>query len=177
MPACSAQTSHSHKKLLTFFGPWGRDRSQSPPCWIFGVTQIHPSTASERTTRQDVIMVMIVDRTPLEMRTTGYLIVTPPYSTSDYPSKHGAFTQCCFNVGPASKTVGQHWNSIGWIQGWWIMRTRKQPFLTVKLIPTWTCVSPQRPITSTNHWHFTIRSNTHIYSSFVFQISCLFGKK
>ena len=21
--------------------------------------------------------------------------------------------QCCFNVGPASKTVGQHWNSIG----------------------------------------------------------------
>ena len=23
--------------------------------------------------------------------------------------------QCCFNVGPASKTVGQHWNNIGWI--------------------------------------------------------------
>ena len=23
------------KKLWTFFGPWGRDRSQSPPCWIF----------------------------------------------------------------------------------------------------------------------------------------------
>ena len=23
-------------------------------------------------------------------------------------SKHGAFTQCCFNVGPVSKTVGQH---------------------------------------------------------------------
>ena len=31
-----------------------------------------------------------------------------------YPRKHGAFTQCCFNVGPASKTMGQHWNSIGW---------------------------------------------------------------
>ena len=27
-------------------------------------------------------------------------------------SKHGAFTQYCFNVGPASKTVGQHRNSI-----------------------------------------------------------------
>ena len=40
------------KKLWTFFGPWGRDRSQSPPCWIFRVKQIHPSTASERTTRQ-----------------------------------------------------------------------------------------------------------------------------
>ena len=25
-----------------------------------------------------------------------------------YPSKHGAFAQCCFDVGPASKTVGQH---------------------------------------------------------------------
>ena len=40
------------KKLWTFFGPWGRDGSQSPPCWIFKVKQIHPSTASERTTRQ-----------------------------------------------------------------------------------------------------------------------------
>ena len=40
------------KKLSTFFGPWGRDRSWSPPCWIFLVKQIHPSTASERTTRQ-----------------------------------------------------------------------------------------------------------------------------
>ena len=39
------------KKLWTFFGPWGRDRSQSPPCWIFRVKQIHQSTASERTTR------------------------------------------------------------------------------------------------------------------------------
>ena len=26
-----------------------------------------------------------------------------------------AFTQCCFNVGPASKTVAQHWNIIGWV--------------------------------------------------------------
>ena len=30
-----------------------------------------------------------------------------------YPSKHGTFAQCCFNVGPASRTVGQHCNSIG----------------------------------------------------------------
>ena len=28
------------KTLWTFFGPWGRDRSQSPPCWIFRVKQI-----------------------------------------------------------------------------------------------------------------------------------------
>ena len=31
------------------------------------------------------------------------------------PGKHGAFIWCCFNVGPASKTVDQHWNSIGWM--------------------------------------------------------------
>ena len=54
-----------------------------------------------------------------------------PYSDSSYsfdrlsncdgsgyqwlPSKHGVFTQWCFNVGPASKTVDQHWNIIGWM--------------------------------------------------------------
>ena len=41
-----------NKKLWTFFGPWRRDRSQSPPCWIFRVKQIHPYTASERMTWQ-----------------------------------------------------------------------------------------------------------------------------
>ena len=42
------------KKLWTFFRPWGRDLSQSPPCWIFRVKQIHRSTASERTTRLSI---------------------------------------------------------------------------------------------------------------------------
>ena len=41
------------KTLGTFFGPWGRDRSQSPPCWFFRVKQIQQSRASERTTRLD----------------------------------------------------------------------------------------------------------------------------
>ena len=27
--------------------------------------------------------------------------------------KHGTLAQCCFNDGPASNTVGQHWTSIG----------------------------------------------------------------
>ena len=45
-----------NKKLWAFFGPWGRNRSQSPPCWIFRVKQIHPSTASEWTTRLVLIM-------------------------------------------------------------------------------------------------------------------------
>ena len=31
------------------------------------------------------------------------------------PRKHGAFTRCCFNVGPPSSTLVQHWNSIGWM--------------------------------------------------------------
>ena len=29
--------------------------------------------------------------------------------------KHGTITQRCFNDGPATKTAGQHWNSIGWM--------------------------------------------------------------
>ena len=42
------------EKLWTFFGPWGCNRSQSPPCSIFRVKQIHQSTASERTMRLTV---------------------------------------------------------------------------------------------------------------------------
>ena len=33
--------------------------------------------------------------------------------TSWAPRKHEALNQCCFNVGPASQTVAQHFNSIG----------------------------------------------------------------
>ena len=29
--------------------------------------------------------------------------------------KHGTITKCCFDDGPASKTVDQHWNSIVWM--------------------------------------------------------------
>ena len=34
------------------------------------------------------------------------------YVHLSFPSKHETFLQCCFNVGPASKTVDQHWKSI-----------------------------------------------------------------
>ena len=38
------------KKLWTFFGPWGRDRcSQSLPCWIFRIKQMHQSVADTAT--------------------------------------------------------------------------------------------------------------------------------
>ena len=36
-------------------------------------------------------------------------------ATAHLPSKHEAFTQCSFNVGPPSPTLAQHWNSIGWM--------------------------------------------------------------
>ena len=40
------------------------------------------------------------------------------------PSKHEALTQCCFNVGPASKTVCQHWNSFRWMpRVCWVLPT------------------------------------------------------
>ena len=29
------------------------------------------------------------------------------------PNKHEILTQCCFNVGPASQMMGQHWNNTG----------------------------------------------------------------
>ena len=48
MPACSAQEV---EQSIKSYGHWGRDRSQSQPCWIFQVKQIHPSTASQRTTQ------------------------------------------------------------------------------------------------------------------------------
>ena len=54
-----------NKKLWTFFGPWRRDRSQSPLCWIFRVKQIHPSTASERMTRQPPQCVTHSHRSPV----------------------------------------------------------------------------------------------------------------
>ena len=44
----SSEVALSLKRYGQF---WGRDCSQSPPCSVFGVKQIHQSTASERTTR------------------------------------------------------------------------------------------------------------------------------
>ena len=37
------------------------------------------------------------------------------FSNCCIPSKHETITKCCFNAGPASKTVVQDWNSIGWM--------------------------------------------------------------
>ena len=47
-PACSAQRSHSHQKVMDIFRTLGRYRCQSPPCWIFRVKQIHQSQSRPR---------------------------------------------------------------------------------------------------------------------------------
>ena len=43
----------------------------------------------------------------------------PPPPLNPYPGKLGAFTQWCFNVGPSSLTLAQHWNNI------WMLQTSK----------------------------------------------------
>ena len=37
----------------------------------------------------------------------------PPLHNEQSPSKHETFRQFCFNAGPASQTLAQHWSSIG----------------------------------------------------------------
>ena len=59
------------------------------------------------------VCTLINDEGPIQ----GQIGIPPPPTSQYHPSKHGAFTQCCFNVGPASKTQGQHWNSIDWMPG------------------------------------------------------------
>ena len=40
------------------------------------------------------------------------------------PQKHRTLTQLCFNAGPASQTLDQHWNRIGGIsRGRWVLTT------------------------------------------------------
>ena len=41
-------------------------------------------------------------------------------------SKHGTITQFCVNVGPASKTVGQYWNSINWVNAMCLLMPASQ---------------------------------------------------
>ena len=56
-----------------------------------------------------------------------------------------AFTQCCFNVGPASKTVGQHWNSIGWMPrvccNTWLCRDKNSFLSFVRHFPERTIIA------------------------------------
>ena len=67
-----------------------------------------------------------------------------------YPYKHEEFIQCCFNVGPASKTVAQYWNDIEWMlcvcwdlrqmgTSWWKKPDvhRKQFIIIVYLVQRW----------------------------------------
>ena len=46
-------------------------------------------------------------------------------------SKHETLTQCCFNVGPASQTPGQHWNNTGsMLRAYWGVNTLETEVVT-----------------------------------------------
>ena len=71
------------------------------------------------------------------------------------PSKHGAFTQCCFNVGAATKTGGHHWNSTGWISRvyWGTILSNNRWYLTQQVTALSTIPSQSIPEESiTGHW-------------------------
>ena len=77
------------------------------------------------------------------------------------PSKHGTITQCCFNVGPASKTVGQNWNSIGLMP-----RVSHIPASTKTLNQCWISVDPAS-WTMGQHWS-NIKSMYCVYWGTIF---------
>ena len=69
------------------------------------------------------------------LKTDIFIYVT---SINKVRSKHGTFTQCCFNVGPTSKTVGQHWNSLGWMpRVCWVGEMTRLSYCVV-IMSTWT---------------------------------------
>ena len=68
--------------------------------------------------------------------------------------KHGTITQCCFNVGPASKTVGQHWNSIGWMP-WVCRKNTADPVMDecwASVVDDWPALNQQWAATLAQHW-------------------------
>ena len=78
----SSEVAQSRKSYGHFCGPWGRDRSQSPPCWFFRVKHIHQSTASERTTQLHPLHLYIIAWTEIAVLLctvgSGYI---PPWQT------------------------------------------------------------------------------------------------
>ena len=92
--------------------PWGATNETRPPprqCWETGPI---PSLIT-MVRRHRHYLVMLVE-------TSKSLAVDLLPVCQWYPRKHGAFNQCCFNAGPASKTVGQHWSGIWWMPCvWW----------------------------------------------------------
>ena len=70
-----------------------------------------------------------------------------------HPSKQEAFTQCCFNVGPPSSTLAQHWNSIGWMPlVWWDMINLQNPLHPAA---TMYCCNKQHAGTAPGQWNHT----------------------
>ena len=68
--------------------------------------------------------------------------------------KYGTITQWCFNVGPASKTVGQHWNSIGWMSRVCAKYTADpvMEWCWASVVDDWPTLNQQWAATLTKHW-------------------------
>ena len=90
-------TSRSQRlpTILTFTRGWGRNIfvSFKPP---------RPGTEPRTLAWKAAVLTTTLGPPPCQQRKAAI-------------RKHGTFTQCYFNAGPASKTVCQHWNIIGWI--------------------------------------------------------------
>ena len=68
--------------------------------------------------------------------------------------KHGTITQCCFNHGPALKTVGQHWNSIGWMRRVCAKYTTDPviDWCWASVVDDWPALNQQWAATLAQHW-------------------------
>ena len=129
--------------------PWGRDRSQSPPCWI---KQIHLSTASQRTTR-----LLWTIHTALLHTANSVLYMHLPYNK--------AWLLCDFEK--PSHAVGKM-SIWGECQNWSVKRGRaafdhSHSFITFQqtrgfelnwfIIPaSWQCLLADNIQANTRHW-------------------------
>ena len=75
------------------------------------VTKCNKSKDSHGSCTTDIVL-PILHNLRHQKHEYKYMGIDTPTPT---PWKHGEFTQCCFNVGPPSSTLVQHWNSTGWM--------------------------------------------------------------
>ena len=108
-----------------------------------------------------VVLSEMTDHQPLSTKAT-YCVRAP--------SKHETFTQCCFHVWPASKTVAQHWNDIGWTSRvWWEQLTHSPTWLKQKVSATYFARSKRWAVISTT-WPRVIRSMKSVLESATFYL-------
>ena len=68
--------------------------------------------------------------------------------------KHSTITQCIFNVGPASKTVGQHWKQ-NWVNATCSQEVCSRPsdgLVLASVVVDWPALNQQWAATLAQHW-------------------------